>query len=462
MSIGLRGIQHLPWEFKSAVFKACGYEPFGDQGPFHRSTASHRILVGGNRSGKTHCLSREVTPYLFVPSSFGWVVAKHYSLCDPIMDAVIEALILLDHNPRPRAQNLKLGEFSYSRKDHRLVTWTGAVLEAKSGDNPDSLHARALDYCIVDEAALFSYYLYQTRLIPRLVDSGGWLAAIGTFEYDTGLWFEELWRIGQQPNDRSLESFTHPTTLNPYVNQAWLEEQKKNLDPNIFAARFLTIPMPSPLRVLHNFSHVENVSINAAYRPGDPVYLAIDPGATYAITALQVWRDETAQAHVNVIDEVYEEAALGTRLMLSKCRKRAWWKSVGHVDTSGVIDVMAYEQRIIWNEALRREGRQPLQSRKVRIALNAQNLNFWLHHRRLLVHPACEKVQREAQLWQYPDLRRGDSFARVPKDKFNHAWKAIGYFLVTKFGLIDAKPHEGISRPRPRWGDPRRGRGIRV
>jgi len=452
--IGLRGQQHLPWEVKEKIFKLLNYKPFGAQEPFHRSTASHRIFAAGNRSGKTFCLSREVIPYLLVPFSYGWVVAKHYSLTQPIIDAIIEGLIILGHTQAPRAKNLKFGEFGYSNKDHKLLMWNGAVLEAKSGDNPDSLHARALDYCIVDEAALFPFYLYQTRLVPRLVDSGGWIAAIGTFEHDQGEWFEELWRIGQEPNDLGVESFTHPTTDNPYIDQKWLEEQRRILDPDIYAARFLAIPKPSPLRVLHRFSYVENVRPDAEFDPARPVFLAVDPGSTYAVGALQV-DERDGHPYVTLVDEIYLAEALGTELVISKCRKRPWWRNVGRGGIcSGAIDVMAKEQRYIWNSALAKAGKGPLVARKLGITANTQNLNAWLYKRWLVVNPQCTNALREVRKWQYPDLSRGDPKARVPKDRFNHLWKAIGYFLVAEFGLIEGRPRRGVSLPRPRWGAP--------
>jgi len=451
---------HLPYSVKQKIFNAIRYKPWGAQEPFHRSLATHRILAAGNQSGKTFAAAREVVCQLFVPiydptlgaarGRRGWVVVPRYSLADPILNEIINVLYLLDFQRVSRKANLAEGEFWYSERTHYLSIWNGAELWVKSADEPAGLHAQPLDFIVIDEAGLVPFEVYQINLVPRLTVTGGWIAAIGTFEEaDVGRWFVDFFNIGQTENDQGIESFCHPTVGSPYVSQEWLEEQRKIYDPDIFAARFLAKPIVGRRLMIRNFNFVEHVSRWADYDKRYPVYLGVDPGGTYAVAALQIkYNEQTGKDVVCLFDEIYDTRGGPTPVIIQKCREKEWWPSVGLGDIVGAIDIANKESADIWI----REG-YPLQRRvRVNPEAGADLLCTLLHQGRFLVHPRCTNFLREVV--KYKRTRRSvgrDYAAAPPSDEYNHLIKAITYFLVTKLGWRGVRPKRAFIRGKRLW-----------
>ena len=451
---GLYGLQHISWEYKNGIYQLCGYEPLPVPLQAHQSQAMFRLVAGGNRAGKTYFAIHEVLPYLTIPNTKGWVVAKNYSLCEPLLDGVVSALVALGYENIGSSRDYRIGTFTYNRRMHSLRTWTGATLEGRSADNPDSLHAFGLDYVVIEEAAVFPYYLILTRLIPRLVDSGGWILAIGTFEEVEGSWYRDWWEYGQAyPNSRDVQSFSHPTTDNPYVDQAWLEKQKEILGDDLFAMRFLAVPRPSQWRVFRDFSTLEHVDADiCTFDRSKPVYLGIDPGAasTYAVVAVQFKQVEGRLACV-VIDEVFYHGTTSTEQMIARCRKRPWWKNVGRDDVPGAIDISAKEQKLIWQNK-NSQWMAGLLARKVPVMAGNQTLTEWIVQKRLYVSPHCTDLITEFMQYEYRRRHVGDIHAAKPKDEFNHGIKALIYLIVGLHGFFRRSRPPVRARKRPFMG----------
>jgi len=453
---------HIPWSIKAPLYKAIGYEPFGAQEPFHRSTALHRIFGAGNQSGKTYCGAREVFPQLVVPiydptlgaarGRRGWIVVPRYSLADPITQEIFNVLEMFGFKRVSRGGALREGEFHWAKKTHHLTVWTGAELWVKSADEPAALHAQPLDWILIDEGGLVPFEIYQVSLVPRLTVTGGWIAALGTFE-DTliGKWFEDYWYIGQMPNERGIESFRHPTSANPYVDKAWLEEQRKNYDPDLFAARFEAIPKPNTRLVLRNFNFVENVDAELAeFDPHLPVYLGVDPGGVYAIAALQVKFVEGRGDVVCLFDELYDKSGKATPTLIAELRQRRWFRNLkyGGERFCGAIDKANKESRELW-----RLAGIPLHIHAVPVEPGNDLLRTFISKRQFVVHPRCHNFLMETKRYAYP-RRTGarEDLAGNPVDEYNHLIKAVIYFLVAKFGWRGIRPDKRRAiRPRRRW-----------
>jgi len=436
---------HLPFETKLKIFDAVDYHPWGAQQEFHRSTALHRILAAGNQSGKTFAAAREILCQLLVPiwdktingarGRRGWVVVPRYSLADPIVQQVLDLLVRLDHNRASKRTTLGEGDFAYRDKDHVLYLWNGAQLWVKSADEPASLHAQPLDYIVIDEAGLIPFEIYQINLLPRLTVTGGWVAAIGTFEdTDIGRWFVDFYRMGQVENDRGIESFTHPTVGSPYVSAEWLEQQRESYDPILFEARFMAKPSVGRRMMIRNFSFAEHVDRDfTEFNRRLPVYLGVDPGGTYAVAVMQIKYDEkTGQDVICLFDEIYDAQGGPTPEVIRECRTREWWFNVGMGDMRGAIDIANKESGDIWaNEGcpLRRQVR-------VNPEAGADLLCTFLHTGRFRVHPRCKNFLNN-EVTKYARTRRSvgkDYAAAPPSDEYNHLIKGITYFIVTKYG----------------------------
>jgi len=490
---------------KEEIYRTLGYIPLPTIEKMHRSRATHRVVAGGNRSGKSQGGTWEVLPYLFW-NSRGWVVSANYDLAEIIMDKIMLLLVERANLTRVRrADQMEEFTFYYASHEHTLFMWAGATLQAKSAENPDSMHGHALDYVVIDEASLFPYSLYDTRLVPRLVDSGGWILSLGTFEPLQGEWFEEFFDIGQMENDLDIESWCHPTEDNYHLYVAhggetpvdvarvywenprkiardnpdavwplrpgeqviiynvdlnWLEKEKERIPKPVFQARYEAIQAANQFVVFPEWKVSEFAGKEARRRTrfdeDQPVYLAIDPGGTYAVLAIQLkqfpeesYENQIAKGyHICIIDTLYFQTTVTTQEVFEAMKLRPWWPNVSRDvewwdSFQGVIDVRAKEQQRAFRNLARDDetiDHLHLRGRNVYEDDGIKTLQHYLDTRTLWSHPSNKYLHLEFRRYHWSeatiarldvqDPRKG----RKPVNEWNHLLKALWYFLVVKFG----------------------------
>ena len=526
MTLKLGGIGHIPYSqndpyyaevcdylgaprgsvpAKEDIYKQLGYIPLPTVLKMHQSRATHRILAGGNRSGKSQGGTWEIIPYLFWESR-GWVVSRNYDLAEVIIDKIIMILTeRLGCTRQKQPYYLRPFEFCYTTREHQLTLWTGATLEVKSAENPDSMHGKALDYVVIDEASLFPFALYDTRLVPRLVDSGGWILSLGTFEYLQGEWFEEYFEIGQTENEFDIASWCHPTEdnyhtyraeggettediarifhdnprriqeMNPElswplkpgevayiynVDLAWLEKEKARIAPDVYAARYEARPAANQYLVFPTWRVMDFAGAEARARcefdESLPVYVAIDPGGTYAVAVIQLKRFEDAPCenemtrgfHLCVIDELYFQTTTTSQEVFEAMKHKEWWPNLSRkVDwwdpLQGVIDVTAKEQQRAFRNLGHQESevdRLNLRGRKVQVLDGIKTHQHYLDTHTFWSHPSNRFLHLEHKRYHWPEASLGRVDTQDPRkgvkpvNEWNHLLKAIWYFEVIKFG----------------------------
>jgi len=481
------------------------------------SRAKHRVVVGGNRSGKSFGAAQEILPYLFWSNTRGWLVSSTYDNAEEIrrkLDDILEGKAGLEKVDR--ATNLQVGQYSYSLKSHTLLMFTGSFLKLKSAESPNSMHAEPLDYVVIDEAALLPYILYDTRLVPRLVDAGGHILSIGTLEWQQGEWFEEYFQYGQVKNKMGIESWYHPTRDNYHlyvakggetaddvaaeyeanwkkivedndrvkwplkkgekvyvwnIDYRWLEEEKGRIDPGIYAARYEAKPSTNPYLVFPSWDMKVYVDDDkASFDPELPVYLAIDPGGTYAVAVLQLKEFEeepgkhnslTKGMHLCLIDELYFQTTVTTDEVYRAARDREWWVNLDRKvhpwwdSMQGVIDVTAREQERAWSHLVKDDEQVSslhLMSQKVFEQDGIKTLQHFLDSNTLWVNSNCAYWNVEMRRWTYPPptiSKLGEADPRKapnPTDAWNHLTKAVIYFIVNKYGYYGRRPGRSVVR----------------
>ena len=273
---------------------------------------------------------------------------------------------------------------------------------------------------------------------------------------------------GLGPNEDSIESFTLPTTENPFIDQVWLAEEKRRLcktsgGEDIYKARYLAQPVISKYMVFPTFTIKEHISTErATFNPDYPVYVAIDPGGVYAVAAIQLIPQEGfgntfGNLSCCIIDEVYFRTTVTTGDVIDECRKREWWKNTADStqwdkDYSGSIDVAAVEQRAVWQ----RETGFRLRARKVPIMAGIDTLQHWIVTNTLVLNPLCYNGMDEFARYSYPEenvsnMGKRDIRRNKPKDEFNHLIKAVTYFLVNHFGYYARRKTRSIKQRRSMW-----------
>lgn len=536
-SPSLQGIGHIPYKrdseyarmvanylgiplenlmSKKDIFELMGYIPLEDIKDVHWTRRTHRILAGGNRSGKSECAAAEIVPYLFW-NTRGWIVSANYDMAEVIMTKVIKYLDRMGLKREKRNVDLKFFEYSYSARIHRLTMWTGALLELKSAENSDSMHAVSVDYIIIDEAALFPFELYDSRLIPRLVDSGGWIFSVGTFEYLKGEWFEEYYEIGQTDNNLNIISWKHPTSKNYHkyiakggekvqeiakiyhknwrrilhdnpdlewplrgseeviinnIDLEWLEKERRRIDKDVYKARYEAEVAPNKYLVFPEWS--VQTHVNSEYTRFDsnlPVYLAVDPGGTYAVLAIQLKRLELNKPYKNelangfyvcIIDSLYYQKTVTTYEVFEDLKKKEWFPNLARRcswwdNYQGAIDVMRPETRRAFVNLGRRDStldRLRLRRKKIRVQAGIETLQHYIHTKTIFSHP-CNRwfhVEMSRYHWQEAGIGNRDmddpKSGRTPKNEWNHAIKALWYFLVQKFGYYGQSTKSAAVSPR--------------
>src|SRR5688572_11007097 len=215
---------------KERLFADLGYRPHPGQLEVHRSRAQRRVLACGVRWGKSLCAAMEGIAAALRPCerSFGWVVAPSYELADKIFREI--ALVVSIHL---RSRIVKLTE-----RELVLLNLGGgrSTIRAKSADNPNSLLGEGLDWLIIDEAARLKPEAWQAHLSQRLIDKKGWALLIST-PRGKG-WFYDMFRRGQDKDDKEHESWNLPSWSNPTLDRELIEQEREKLPERVFRQEY--------------------------------------------------------------------------------------------------------------------------------------------------------------------------------------------------------------------------------
>lgn len=350
-----------------------------------------------------------------------------------------------------------------------MILKGGIEIETITAKDAQKLAGRAPDGILGCEAAQLDYETYL-KMLGRLSEKNGWLWLSGTFESDSYLsWYAEQFEKWHVDNEENGESFSIPTWSNLAIYPGGINDPKirelKAKSPNEewFLERYAGIPCPPPTAVFKEFRYPLHVSSLAKFQPyvlgadGQPtknqktrlpvakeVEVAIDPGfnGAYAVLAVQ-----TDGHMVHVIDEVYRQYTKAEDI-IEECKTRPWWPNVrrGVIDIAGTQHQGLASHQEVWAY---RAGIQ-LESVRVDIVPGIARLRTFLspgldpdtnepRPPSILYNPSCKNTIREFGLYRYREVEEGKVTSEKPIDSFNHASKAMSYWLVARYGFVDAK-----------------------
>ena len=192
------------------------------------------------------------------------------------------------------------------------------------------------------------------------------------------------------------------------------------------------------------------------FDPELPVYLAVDPGGTYAVAAIQLkhfpdlrYENEIAKGHhICVIDTLYFQTTVTTQEVFDAMKHRTWWPNLGRQVEwweafQGAIDVMAKEQQRAFRNLARTEetiDRLNLRGRKVHILDGIKTHQHYLDTHTFWSHPKNRYLNIEHKRYHWPEATVANMDTQDPRkglkpvNEWNHLLKAIWYFEVIKFG----------------------------
>lgn len=430
------------------VFGDLGFEPNAAQWPIYEYMvepgARACLVAGGERAGKSLTAGEWLTANVILatePRLF-WIVGAEYEDAKPEFSYTFDDMARLG------------GIRKSSTPEHGqqvLETLTGVRVATMSAHDPEKLAREAPDGVLMTEAGRHSWTSYL-RLRGRVAEKRGWIWISGTFETSAG-WYPGTWEAWRSP-DAFGRSFSLPSWTNTAVYPGGRQdpeilELERTLGDDLFSERCGGVPVPPKGRVFKRFSferHVRSVD----YLPGLPVGLAIDPGyaGAYCVLAVQV-----VNGFVRVFDEIYETGLI-TSEIIDICTRREWWRDVSPVEVVSDIAAKQHQAQQSVAETWREKTGITLAMQQVGIQDGIDRVRTFLSpnpldgESRLLIDTSCEGLTGEmigsdrAPVfggYRYKTDDDGRPVSELPEDKHNHACKALAYYLVNRFGLVDRR-----------------------
>jgi hypothetical protein len=181
-------------------------------------------LACGRRWGKSKLgIDRAVGPAL-AGHPVGWF-APTYKILDPAWEELRTLLrpITLRSDATKRLMQLA----------------TGGVVEMWSLEDKDAGRSRKYKRVIVDEAAMVPALdrAWNEAIRPTLTDLRGDAWFLSTPKGQNFFW--TLFLRGKDPNEPSYASWKMPTTANPYIDPAEVEEARRNIPERSFSQEYL-------------------------------------------------------------------------------------------------------------------------------------------------------------------------------------------------------------------------------
>ena len=197
-------------------------KPHAGQLEVHNSDARFKVLSAGRRWGKTRL---GVNECLDVAAQGGraWWVSPSYKTSEV--------------GWRPLRQIVRKIPGAEIRLVDRVVNFPGGGFVAvRSADNPDSLRGEGLDFVVMDECAFMQREAWTEAIRPALSDRQGKVLFISTPKGRNWLW--EIYQRGVS-GEEGWQSWTFPTSSNPFIAKEEIEAAKRDLPEMIFRQEYL-------------------------------------------------------------------------------------------------------------------------------------------------------------------------------------------------------------------------------
>ena len=124
-----------------------------------------------------------------------------------------------------------------SQSELRVELVSGGVIHFKSADNPDSLRGAGIKRAVMDECARQQRDTFEEVLRPALSDTHGRLLAISTPKGKN--FFFEMFTRGQDNLHPDYKSWKFPTSDNPKVPAADIEQARLSLPVDVFQQEYM-------------------------------------------------------------------------------------------------------------------------------------------------------------------------------------------------------------------------------
>ena len=252
-------------------------KPHAGQLEVHNSDARFKVLSAGRRWGKTRL---GVNECLDVAAQGGraWWVSPSYKTSEV--------------GWRPLRQIVRKIPGAEIRLVDRVVNFPGGGFVAvRSADNPDSLRGEGLDFVVMDECAFMQKEAWTEAIRPALSDRQGKVLFISTPKGRNWLW--EIYQRGVSGED-GWQSWTFPTSSNPFIAKEEIEAAKRDLPEMIFRQEYLAEFIDDAGGV---FRRVQEAAVlePKEYEEGKQYIAGVDVAASVDFTVVSVLDAESKE-----------------------------------------------------------------------------------------------------------------------------------------------------------------------
>lgn len=381
----------LLWKFELEMHEA--------QQEIWNSDARFKVIAAGRRFGKTLL----AVAWLLVIATASqhaivWWVAPTNAQARMAMRTVARVI-----PKRHREVNLTLMEITLSN---------GATIAFKSGERIDNLRGEGLDGVVLDEAAFLSEEAWTMAIRPALSDRNGKALLIST--YDGENWFYDLRRYASDPDNKLWEGWEFPTSCNPWIPQAEIDEARRNLPTEVFEQEYEASPLSFAGAVFDSHLLNEAYELGRDFEMPKPV-VSIDPmqpdhlkflmvGCEAGLdwgwlnTALEINKDLGDGRLAWVHEELYQRVELVERCHMIADQALAWNITTIYADAAGATE------NVTLAKILEQRGCQayvqPVPFNVWKVAGIATR-NFYLQNKRELITSGCKNLLANSKGYHY-------------------------------------------------------------
>jgi len=195
-----------------------------------------------------------------------------------------------------------------SVQERRIEFTTGGMLEFWSLDNPDVARGRKYKRVVIDEAAMVPNLMdaWQYAIRPTLADYNGDAWFLSTPKGRNGFW--QLWQRGVDPESTDWRSWQMPSSVNPRLAQAEIDEMRQTLPESAYRQEILAEFLEDGGSVYRNIAACLHAPLDATpeQHAGHHVVIGADWAREADFTCFSVGcvtcRQEVARDRFNQVD----------------------------------------------------------------------------------------------------------------------------------------------------------------
>lgn len=197
--------------------------------PYQREIATHparfKVLACGRRFGKTTLAERRL-------GESAYVTQRPYAYFAPTYKMLADVW---------REMKLTLQPIITRKweQEHRLELMGGGLIDCWSLENPDAVRGRKYAGVVIDEAAQLRNFetTWSAVIRPLLTDFEGWALVQSTPRGRNYFW--QLYQRGLDATNEDWQSWSYPTTANPFIKPSEVEAARQELPDLIFRQEYL-------------------------------------------------------------------------------------------------------------------------------------------------------------------------------------------------------------------------------